>query len=167
MKRFAILACAAALAAAGCGSSPTSPSGTTVFTVALSAQNETPPISNTESNARGQALITFHTTRDGSGNITAATVDFNVTMSGFPPNSQAILAHIHTGGAGVPGPVLVSTGITAGSAITIADGTGFFNITNISVAPDRATQILANPAGFYFNVHTPVNPGGAIRGQLQ
>ena len=27
--------------------------------------------------------------------------------------------------------------------------------------------ILNNPAGFYFNVHTTVNPGGAVRGQLQ
>ena len=29
-----------------------------------------------------------------------------------------------------------------------------------------ATNIAANPAGFYFNVHTPLNPGGAVRGQL-
>jgi hypothetical protein len=26
--------------------------------------------------------------------------------------------------------------------------------------------IVANPAGFYFNVHTTLNPGGAVRGQL-
>jgi hypothetical protein len=30
----------------------------------------------------------------------------------------------------------------------------------------NAQAIVANPAGFYFNVHTPVNPGGAARGQL-
>ena len=29
-----------------------------------------------------------------------------------------------------------------------------------------ATNIVANPAGFYFNVHTAINPGGAVRGQL-
>ena len=25
---------------------------------------------------------------------------------------------------------------------------------------------MDNPAGNYFNMHTPLNPGGAIRGQL-
>jgi hypothetical protein len=28
------------------------------------------------------------------------------------------------------------------------------------------SDILANPAGFYVNVHNPDFPGGAIRGQL-
>jgi hypothetical protein len=27
--------------------------------------------------------------------------------------------------------------------------------------------ILANPAAFYFNVHTNTNPGGVARGQLR
>jgi hypothetical protein len=33
---------------------------------------------------------------------------------------------------------------------------------------DAATinSIVANPAGFYFNVHTTLNPGGVVRGQL-
>jgi CHRD domain len=169
MKRFAILACAAALAVAGCGSnSPTNPSNQPViFNVTLSAQNETPPITGTEANARGQAIITFHVTKDSAGNISAATVDFNVSMSGFPVGSQVTAAHIHTGAAGVPGGVLVSTGITAGSGIAAADGTASFSVTNISVTPDNATKILGNPAGFYFNVHTVVNGGGVMRGQLQ
>jgi hypothetical protein len=29
-----------------------------------------------------------------------------------------------------------------------------------------AQQLLANPAGFYFNVHTLANPSGVARGQL-
>ena len=28
-------------------------------------------------------------------------------------------------------------------------------------------QIVNNPAGFYFNVHSPLNPAGFARGQLQ
>lgn len=169
MKRFLMLVCAAALALPGCGSkSPTNPSNApTIFTVALSAQNETPPITNAEANARGQAIITFHVTKDSGGNITAATVDFNVSMSGFPVGSQVTAAHIHTGAAGVPGGVLISTGISAGSGIAAADGTASFNATNIPLTVDNATRILANPAGFYFNVHTTLNPGGVIRGQLQ
>jgi hypothetical protein len=34
------------------------------------------------------------------------------------------------------------------------------------VTLDQAAGIIANPAGFYFNVHTALNPGGAVRGQL-
>ena len=29
-----------------------------------------------------------------------------------------------------------------------------------------AQQIIDNPNGYYFNVHTTLNPGGAARGQL-
>jgi hypothetical protein len=36
----------------------------------------------------------------------------------------------------------------------------------INVPADKAAAILANPAGHYFNVHTALNPNGAMRGQL-
>ena len=48
-------------------------------------------------------------------------------------------------------------------------GDGTANVT-VTATPEitqaNAQQIVANPAGFYFNVHTPLNPTGAIRGQL-
>jgi len=34
------------------------------------------------------------------------------------------------------------------------------------VPADKAAAILNDPTGFYFNVHTALNPNGAIRGQL-
>jgi hypothetical protein len=34
------------------------------------------------------------------------------------------------------------------------------------VPSDRAAAILGNASGHYFNVHTALNPAGAIRGQL-
>jgi hypothetical protein len=33
--------------------------------------------------------------------------------------------------------------------------------------PALIQSIVANPSGFYFNVHSPLNPGGFSRGQLQ
>ena len=87
MKRYAIIA-AAGILAAGCGSkSPTTPSGppnTIVFTAALSAANEVPPITNADVNARGTATVTFNLTRDSAGTITAATVNYVYSVSGFP-----------------------------------------------------------------------------------
>jgi len=51
--------------------------------------------------------------------------------------------------------------------VTIASGSVSFERSGIVVSPvDIATQILANPAGFYFNSHSALNPGGVVRGQL-
>ena len=30
----------------------------------------------------------------------------------------------------------------------------------------QAQAVMDNPAGYYFNMHSPLNPGGVIRGQL-
>ena len=63
--------------------------------------------------------------------------------------------------------MFVDTGLSPGTAVTLAnDGTGSLNLTTSSLSQDQAQQIVANPAGFYFNVHTNANPSGAVRGQL-
>ena len=61
--------------------------------------------------------------------------------------------------------MLVNTGLASGD-VTLTNGAGGFTKTSINVASDVAQRILNNPAGFYFNVHTALNPNGAIRGQL-
>jgi hypothetical protein len=74
-------------------------------------------------------------------------------------------AHIHNGPAGSNAGIYVSAGIAAGD-ITLVNGGGSVTKNGINVPSDRAAAILANPAGHYFNVHTGLNPAGAIRGQL-
>ncbi|HJR60633.1 MAG TPA: CHRD domain-containing protein [Vicinamibacterales bacterium] len=177
MLRRGCLILLAALALAGCDDdSPTAPEdpNVVVFTAQLSAANEVPPVTNAESNARGDARMTFNLTRDGSNNITGATVTFVVNLNSFPSTSSWTLAHIHEGPSGVAGPVRVNTGLSPGTAISLASG-GVTNQTfsNVAVvnsagAPDPAlvNAIINNPAGFYFNAHTVLNPGGAVRGQL-
>jgi hypothetical protein len=76
------------------------------------------------------------------------------------------LAHIHPGATGINGSPLVNTGLTAASPVILTDGTGTLTFTNVPVTQEQAQAIVANPAGFYFNAHTAVNPGGAVRGQL-
>jgi hypothetical protein len=167
MKRLALLAILAAVTACG-SSSPTNPStGPIVFTAALSAANEVPAVTNADANGRGTATITLVAPRDSSGAITGpGTMNFVVPLTGFPAGTEVRLAHIHPGAVGFNGSPLVNTGLTAASPVILGDGTGTLTFSNVPVTLDQAQQITANPAGFYFNAHTAVNPGGAVRGQL-
>jgi Phage integrase, N-terminal SAM-like domain/CHRD domain len=55
----------------------------------------------------------------------------------------------------------------AAGDVTLVNGAGTFTKTAIAVSdPAIAQRIISNPSGFYFNVHTTLNPGGAIRGTL-
>jgi CHRD domain len=74
-------------------------------------------------------------------------------------------AHIHTGRAGVAGPVLVLFFQPGTNAVSLPD-------TLASVAGcvdvDRAVarKIAAHPRDYYVNIHTTDFDGGAVRGQL-
>lgn len=171
MSRLPILAVLFSLVAVGCSkdSAPTTPSAPQnrfVFTAALSAANEVPPITNAESGGRGEATVTMNTTRDSAGQITAATVDVSATFTGFPAGTIVTAAHIHPGAVGVNGGVVVPMVPSAGE-VTMPNGFGSFVRGGFPVSPvDTANSIISNPAGFYFNVHTATNPGGVVRGQL-
>jgi len=170
MTRLSALAVAAALFAVGCSSSSTSPSTTTptnpTFTAQISPANENPPITNSESTVTGNASMTFLTTKDAAGNITAASVTFVVNMTGLPAGSTVNIAHIHEAPVGVNGSVVISTTLAAGD-VTVTNGVLSFTKTNPNADVAVVQRILNNPAGFYFNVHTTLNPGGVARGQLQ
>ncbi len=167
MKKFALLALVTALA--GCGSdSPTNPStGPIVFTAALSAANEVPAVTNADANGRGTATMTLNVPRDSSGAPTAGgTMNFVVQLSGLPAGTGIRGAHIHPGAAGTNGGVMIDTGVTAASPMTLADGTGTLPFSDRPVTLEQAQAINSNPSGHYFNVHSLINPGGAVRGQL-
>jgi hypothetical protein len=169
MKRSGVLLLGLCLlGAAGCGDdSPTNASNLpVVMTATLSPANEIPPIANAENTGFGNAQITFNVTRDGTGAITAGTADFHFQLAGFPSGTTIILAHIHTGSASQNGAVLVNTGLVAGTPVGQTNGVITFSVSGISVPAATLQNIVNNPAGFYFNVHTPTNPGGVARGQL-
>ena len=94
--------------------------------------------------AQGYAALVF----DG------ATVYYYLWETGL---SAPTAAHVHTGAAGVSGPVLV------GLSPTFAGGQASGMVT-----ADVATvaAIEADPALYYVNIHTGDFPNGAIRGQL-
>ena len=168
MKRLSLLVVALGVFVSACGSSSTSPSGPTnpTFTATLLPANEVPAIQGAEATGSGTATVTIVTTKDAAGNVTAATATFVVNLSGFPPNTPINIAHIHAAAAGVNGAVVINSGLTAGQTV-LTNGSGTFTAANLTITPvDLANQILANPAGFYFNVHSTLNPGGVARGQL-
>ena len=163
MKKHLALAATALLVfgTTGCGStssSPTTPSNATIFTVALSALNEVPPVTNAEAAARGTAVITINPTNN--------TLNFAVSLNSFPAGSVVNVAHIHKNVAGANAGVLLNTGLTAGS-VTLTNGAGTFSLQSVTASAADVADMIGNPQNYYFNVHTATNPGGAVRGQLR
>ena len=171
MNRVSVLIVGLSILAVGCGddSSPTAPSqGTTTtstFTVPLSPANEVPAITNGDASGSGTAVIALTVTRDEAGTITSATANFQINVTGFPAGTTVTDAHIHNGPAGANAGVSVNAGLAAGE-LAVTNGSGSVTKNGINVPADRAAAILSNRAGHYFNVHTSLNPDGAIRGQL-
>ena len=172
MKRWGlVLVAVSALGIGACDDddSPTAPSNQPlVFTAALAAANEVPAIVGPEAAGAGNATITVTPTRDTSNAITGGTISFAFTVTGLTPTSSVRLAHIHTGVAGVAGPIVVDTGLSAATAIaTPAGSAGFQSPTPVTADAATISAIVANPANYYFNVHSALNPGGVVRGQLR
>jgi hypothetical protein len=156
------------VAAAGCGDDgPTTPSGLPlVFSAPLSPANEVPAIANAEASGRGAVQITMNVTRDSSNVITGGTVTFHVQLAGFPNDTSPTAAHIHNAAAGVNGPIVVDTGLLASTGLAFSDGTATFTARDVSANAAVINAIVANPANYYFNIHSRLNPAGFARGQL-
>jgi len=136
-------------------------------TVTMNAAQEFPPV--TGLNATATAAIIVNPTRNATGQVNGGSVTFNVAYEGFPAPTTFTGLHIHEGAAGANGGVRFDTGITATNNLVSPTGKGTINITVPVTAADRIQalgRLIDNPAGFYVNLHTTVNPGGAIRGQL-
>ena len=174
MRQWGVLALFAGLMASGCGSdsSSTSPSttqpNTVTFNATLLPSNEVPAITNTsEQGGSGKAVIVFNLTRNAAGAIQSGTIDFHYDLTGFPAGTTINLSHIHTGASGVGGGVLIGTGQTAATALGLPNGSGSWETKAVAGADAATLQaIIDNPAGYYFNVHSSLNPSGVARGQL-
>ncbi|MBP8273741.1 MAG: CHRD domain-containing protein [Acidobacteria bacterium] len=157
-------------AAACSSSSPTAPTAVVppssyTFTASLLPANEVPAVTNAERSGTGTVTIIMNVTRDTAGSITAATAGFSVTLTGFPAGTTLTGAHIHQAAAGATAGVIVNTGLANGE-VALTTGSSAFAKTSINVTVDTANNLVANPSGFYFNVHSTTNTGGVARGQL-
>lgn len=106
---------------------------------------------------------------NGSGAHGAASLRVSATRSlawvaALTSPSVAALtdAHVHVGGSGTNGSILVD--LQRGSAtadLSLGTLTGA-----VPIPIDALARIAFDPAGFYVNVHTAALPAGAARGQL-
>ena len=169
MKRVALLALVL-MFAVSCDDSPTTPSDPNVarFTAILLPSNEVPAITNADAAASGTMQLTMTVTRDAANTITGATYDFTVNLTGFPANTTLTGAHIHNAPAGTNAGVVVNLAL-AQNEFVLATGQQSFSKNGISPATNAASvaqSVFNTPANNYFNVHTTLNTGGAVRGQL-
>jgi hypothetical protein len=157
IRAVVVLAATTALLAtiggpATAGRLPGSPVGGAPFSAALDGQQEINPVTGEpgagDLTASASAVATINPGRQ----IACYQLEHDLTETPF-------MFHIHDADAGVNGPIVVNffTG-TPGDAVPLAG----------CVAIDRALakDILANPEGYYFNLHNVPFPGGAVRGQL-
>src|SRR6185369_11676192 len=110
----------------------------------LTASNERPPTTGT-----GTASVTF--TFDADAGTVAGT--WNATGL----TSSLTMAHIHRGAAGTNGGIVIPFSDVPSTG-------GSFSTSNRGVDPALIREILADPAGFYANIHTANNSGGEVRG---
>jgi CHRD domain len=164
---FAILAISMLAVATACNDdSPTDPSDETVtFLAQLSPAQEVPPVTGIEASGSGTARIVLRLERNSSNAITDAAADFQVTLAGFPQNTAVTTAHIHEGETDDIGDIVVNTGVAAGQ-VTLTIGTVTFVREDINVSPTLAQRIIDDADDFYFDVHSALNVGGMVRGQL-
>jgi len=140
---------------------------TVEFRPALSPADEVPPVTNVD--AQAAALVTVTARRDDSGKIVSGAVTFDVNYR-FAEGATIVGMHIHSGAAGTPGPVVISSGIA--NPITNSSGRGtLFRRAEIPSTDTTGLKALeglfTDPSGYYLNIHTSTNPAGVMRGQLQ
>ena len=140
-----------------------------VFNADLKSSNEVPAIADAEASCSGKGVFTLNTTKDSLGKITAATAQFDLTITGCPTTTEIILFHIHKQVAGQNGSVIIDSGQKATEPIALTTGStsSMITKTNITVKPEDAEAVIAGPSGFYFNVHSKLHSGGVIRDQLK
>src|SRR5262245_23866418 len=141
---------------------------TAVFRTRLLPDNEVPPVAAPGNSAN--AAITVHVTRDDRGNVSAATVTFDIDYTIASAFTFTGL-HIHNAPAGQNGDIVIDAGISATSPVTATVGSGkitrLINYASDASALKFVTGLLATPENYYVNIHTTLQPTGFMRGQIR
>ena len=116
----------------------------TALRATLSGANEVPGPGDPDGAATATVTV----------NVSTAAVCVNASATAVDPITAM---HIHEGANGVAGPVRVDFAVTTGTTVAKC----------VTTTIALAQAIVANPAGFYLNMHNAAFPNGAVRGQLE
>jgi hypothetical protein len=155
MRRVVVMLAATILLGATAGAAEAQ---TIRFTAALAGTNETPPVLT---GAFGNATVALDTATQ--------TVTWSIDVFNLPSGVTA--AHFHVGGPGVAGPTVVTIPVTPNQSNDF-NLSGSATSANLTVRGDQGIRswddFMQSLQGgqTYINVHTAVNGGGEIRGQV-
>jgi hypothetical protein len=144
LRHLALLSLAAGLTVAACDDDDPVEPQAEVYTATLTGANETPPVTTTA-------------TGTGTFTVTGNNINYVITIANWPAGRTVSAAHIHNR------PIRPDTaaGVLLGwtTPLTTTGGSGTIAATDAQLTAIRA-------GGTYFNVHSNVNAGGEIRGNL-
>ena len=151
---------AVAIAALILGLAGAAQAQTTQFTATLTGSNET-PAPGVLTGSYGSAVV----------NYDAATQTLSWVIDVWNMPSGTNNAHFHVGGPGIAGPTVVNIAFPAGISNDYRL-TGSAGPANLLVRGDQGIRswedLVQSLFGgqLYINIHSTVNPGGEIRGQV-
>lgn len=126
-----------------------------VFNVTMRAENEPNGASTSESKGAAQVKV-----------FADGTIEFLFTINNKSADTFT-RAHIHKAAAGSNGPIHWDF-LEAGNPVaSISDQPSQLRGVARPRAAAVVADLLANPSGYYVNVHSSAFPGGAVRGQVQ
>lgn len=129
------------------------------FDVSLSPDNEVPPVSSPGSGGEILEGVSY----DTDTQILAVKVGYGVDFGFTNLTGPVTMAHIHTGAAGVNGPVLYDF-IGSGNHASVDPVNGGVITANVPLVEPAISDLLAG--NLYINLHTAQFQGGELRGQL-
>lgn len=133
---------------------------TAVFHLHLTPGQVVPRV--TGLNAEGTGSLTVDLTRDASGNLTGGNVVFYVNYT-FPGSVTITGLALHQGARGANGPVALDAAV---GTITDTDGRGNLTKVESGASASLLQALLTSPRGYYVDLATSANTGGALRDQL-
>lgn len=119
------------------------------------------PADDPEAKCVGSVRIAIDTTRRPP--LQLLTARFEINVAGCAPDTVIVGGHVHAGANG-SGPLKVDAALDR-SALT--NGAGSVTTTNAGVNPRAVEDLLADPEGHLFDLHTTRHPAGGFTGRVR